>query len=212
MARPRLITDEQILTSTRECVLEHGPHVSVDAVAEQLGVTGPALLKRFGSRQELLLRALRPPDQMPFEADFLAGPDERPLEEQLDTLFGKVFEFFEQVLPCVMALRESGIPPDKVWDKKRHSPINAIRVIARWVELGVERGLVATPAPETVATAMLGALQTRAMTAHVLHHSYSSRSNREYLKDLSQLFSRALEVPTSGRRNVKRALTGRALP
>jgi len=59
MARPRLITDEQILTTMRSCVLELGSHVSLDLVADKLGVTAPALLKRFGNRQELLLQWAR---------------------------------------------------------------------------------------------------------------------------------------------------------
>ncbi len=207
MARPRLITDEQILSTTRACVLQRGAHVSLDTVAEKLGVTGPALLKRFGSRQELLLQALRPPTSMPFAQDWLEGPDDRPLDHQLDGLFTNVFAFFEEVVPCVAALRESGIPHDKVFDKK-HTPISVIRLMARWVELGVERGFVESDSPETVATAMLGALQTRAFTAHVMKQSYSTRSNREYLKDLAALFSRALSASTGLRRRSRpRALT-----
>ena len=62
MARPRTITDEQILGTMRASVLEHGPAVSLDFVAEKLGVTGPALLKRFGSRQKLMIEALKPPE------------------------------------------------------------------------------------------------------------------------------------------------------
>ena len=65
MGRPRQITDEQILDTTRTCVLEHGAQVSLDVVAERLGVTAPALLKRFGCRQELMVNALRPPAPPP---------------------------------------------------------------------------------------------------------------------------------------------------
>ena len=39
MPRPRQVTDEAILAATRDCVLERGPHVSLDVVAERLGVT-----------------------------------------------------------------------------------------------------------------------------------------------------------------------------
>ena len=63
MARPRLITDEQILQTMRASVLEHGPAVSLDLVAEKLKVTGPALLKRFGTRQALMIEALKPPEE-----------------------------------------------------------------------------------------------------------------------------------------------------
>ena len=194
MARPRQITDEQILTATRACVLAQGPQVPLDTVAAELGVTGPALLKRFGSRQALLLEALKPPALMPFAEEFARGPSaDVPLVEQLDALFLQVFAFFAEVVPCVVALRESGIPHDKVFEKGA-SPLQAIQALTRWVELAVERGLAQSDAPESVGTAMLGALQTRAFTAHVMKQAYSTRSNREYLRDLAVLFSRALSL------------------
>jgi hypothetical protein len=48
--------------------------------------------------------------------------------------------------------------------------------------------------PETAATAMLGALQTRAFTSHVARLHYSARSNRAYLEELAELFARALKA------------------
>lgn len=203
MARPRQVTNEQILTTMRSCVLEHGPQVPLDTVAAMLGVTGPALLKRFGNRQALLLQALRPPSNLPFVAAFLDGPSpDSPLVDQLDVLFTRVFDFFVEVVPCVAALRESGIPHEKVFDKSA-SPMAAIRAMTRWVELAVERGLAECDAPESVATAMLGALQTRAFTAHIMKQAYSTRSTREYLHDLAQLFTKALSTSPPVRRRVK---------
>ena len=79
MARPRQVTDEDILRAARDCALDHGPGVSMELVAERLGVTPPALLKRFGSRKALLLAALRPPDELPWMRALEAGPDGRPL-------------------------------------------------------------------------------------------------------------------------------------
>lgn len=200
MARPRLITDEQILTTMRACVLERGAAVSLDVVAERLGVTGPALLKRFGNRQELMLRALLPPESPAWMAEFERGPDERPLAAQLEEHFGRLWTFFEDVVPCMSALRESGVPHEKLFECKRNSPVNSIRVVSKWLEKARGKGLVDAEAPETVATAMLGAVQIRAFTAHVSKVTYSTRSNREYLDDLVQLFTRALAPSASKRR------------
>jgi len=192
MARPRLITDEQILTTMRACVLERGAQVSLDVVAERLGVTAPALLKRFGNRQELMLKALLPPESPAWMADFDRGPDERPLAVQLSEHFGRIWAFFEEVIPCVSALRESGVPHEKMFEGRKTGPLHSIRVIARWIDKGRDAGLIDAEAPESAATAILGALQTRAFTAHVAKLHYSTRSNREYLDDLVQLFTRAL--------------------
>ncbi len=200
MARPRLITDEQILTTMRCCVLERGAGVSLDVVAERLGVTGPALLKRFGNRQELMLKALLPPESPAWMAEFERGPDARPLAAQLEEHFGRLWTFFEGVIPCISALRESGVPHEKMFESKRNSPVNSIRVISKWLEKARGAGLIDAEAPETVATAMLGAVQIRAFTAHVAKVTYSTRSNREYLDDLVELFTRALAPKTAKRR------------
>jgi AcrR family transcriptional regulator len=192
MARPRLITDEQILSTMRSCVLERGAMVSLDVVAERLGVTGPALLKRFGNRQELMLKALLPPESPGWMAEFDRGPDERPLESQLADHFDRIWKFFEEVIPCVSALRESGVPHEKMFEGKRNQPLQSIRVISKWLEKAQAAGLIESESPESAATAILGALQTRAFTAHIAKLQYSTRSNREYLDDLVHLFTRAL--------------------
>lgn len=192
MARPRLISDEQIISVTRKCALELGAQVSLDTVAGELGVTGPALLKRFGSRQELLLRALRPPENPAFIEHWSDGPDARPLREQLTERLFETWTFFEEMVPCISVLRESGIPHDKVFDGKLKNPLRILNAISKWLELGQKEGLIDVPSPDSVATAMLGSLQTRAFTAHIAKLKYSARSNREYLSDLVELFMRAL--------------------
>jgi AcrR family transcriptional regulator len=194
MARPRQISNEQILGATRACVFELGPQVPLDEVAGRLGVTSPALLKRFGNRENLLIEALRPPTTIPFAADLQKGPDpSRPLQGQLETLFTQCHDFLEEVLPGVAVLRESGIAGHKVF-KNPEGPLNFIRGLSQWVKVAVDAGLAEAEDPSTVATAILGAIQTRVFTAHVTKHAYSSRSNREYLKDLAQLFTKALSV------------------
>ena len=200
MARPRLITDEQILTTMRACVLERGAAVSLDVVAERLGVTGPALLKRFGNRHELMLKALQPPDSPSWMTEFDRGPDDRPLALQLAAHFERIWAFFEKIIPCVSALRESGVPHDKIFEGKRNAPVHAIRAISKWLEKACDAGLIEAEAPESVATAILGAIQTRAFTAHVAKVHYSTRSNREYLDDLVRLFTRALAPRATKRR------------
>jgi AcrR family transcriptional regulator len=200
VARPRLISDEQILSVMRTCVLEKGAQVSLDTVAAELGVTGPALLKRFGSRQELLLRALQPPENPVFIDHWAAGPDDRNLRDQLTERFTEMWDFFEEVVPCISALRESGIAHEKLFQGKWKSPLRLLNAITKWLELAHARGLVDVPSADSAATAMLGSVQTRAFTAHIAKVTYSAKSNREYLADLVELFCRAL-APRTRRSN-----------
>lgn len=194
MARPRLISDEQILATMRSCALEHGPRVSLDVVAEQLHVTAPALLKRFGTREALLVAALRPADNPSWMQAFDEGPDGRPFREQLLEHFERVWAYFSEVVPCLSVLRESGVPPERVFDLKKNGPARAIRTMEAWLERAHQQGLIGVAASETAATAMLGALQTRAFTAHLAKLHYSARNNRAYLEELAELFARALKA------------------
>ena len=192
VARPRLISDEQILSTMRESVLEHGPHVSLDAVAAKLKVTGPALLKRFGSRRALLIQALRPPESAELLGLLQRPPDARPLEVQLGEVLGALWDFVSDVLPCIAALRESGIPHEEVFDKRRDSPGRFVKGLQHWLEVARDQGLVEGDGLEAAATAMVGAVQTRIFTAHVAKEQVTARHRREYLKDLTQFFTRAL--------------------
>lgn len=198
MARPRLISDEQILATMRACVLEHGPQVALDVVAGRLKVTPPALLKRFGTRRELLVKALRPPDDPLWLARLASLPDGRPLGEQLEDVLGGLWGFLSEVLPCVFALRESGIPHDEIFDPRRDSPTRFIKALKGWLERAAQKGLVEDQALETAATALLGAVQTRVFASHVMKQPLTPRARREYLEDLTQFFTRALGP--SGRR------------
>ena len=206
MARPRLISDQQILGTMREAVLERGPSVSLEVVADRLGGTSPALLKRFGNREELLLRALRPSDEPSWMRVLEAGPDDRPLAAQLEELVAAVAEYFDEVIPCFMALRESGIPHARIHGTdKVPGPLRGLRAVSRWLDRARAAGLVGPQASETAATALLGAVQARAFMAHLMHRPGSPRAHRAFARELAQLFARMLEPDGAGRAPSRRS-------
>lgn len=197
MARPRQISDEQILTTTKRCVLDHGPHVSLELVADELGVTSPALLKRFGSRKQLMLRALVPPHTPPWTAQLEKGPDERPLVEQLEELFRGISSFFAEMVPCISALRESGIGHEEMMALHGDAPpIKNIKAMAAWLRAGAARGLLDCEHFESAATAIMGGITTRQWLGHMYKHHWSERSEREHVRELALFFSRALAPAT----------------
>jgi AcrR family transcriptional regulator len=195
MARPRLVTDEQILQTMRASVLELGPAVSLDLVAERLGVTGPALLKRFGTRQKLMLEALKPPEE-PTWVKQHRDVDARPLEAQLEALFTDIWLFFAEAVPCVMALRESGIDQEH-WQKAvGPGPLRGLEALVRWLELARGKGLIESDDLETTAYTMLGALHMRTITSHITRQSMAARHHRHFLKGLASFFAGALTPRT----------------
>lgn len=194
MARPRQITDEQILQTMRTSVLAHGPAVSLDVVAEQLGVTSPALIKRFGTRRALMIAALKPPDESAWSRRLALGVDDRPLQVQLEEVVNSFSEAFTEAMPCMFALRESGIPLHEIFPPSEVPPqVRALKMMAKWLGEAAARGLAHGDALDTAATALVGAITTRAMTAHLTRTPWSSRAQREYARQLAQLFTRALQ-------------------
>lgn len=217
MARPRQITDEDILKMTRACALERGPQVSLEVVAERLGVTPPALIKRFGSRRALLLAALRPNDDPQWIRDIANGPDERPLVAQMEEKLGRILDLMVREVPCLVALRESGIPIEEIFVPGTiPAPVRGLRALAAWLERAAERGLAACDDSETAASAIMGALQSRIFLAHLLNRSFLHRNQNEYVKSVSTMFARALApsqhavvAPAPARRAARRHAGGR---
>jgi AcrR family transcriptional regulator len=195
MGRPRQVSDEQILSVMRASVLAHGPNVPLDRVAKELQITTPALLKRFGSRQALLVAALRPPEQPAWLRILDQGPTEEPLATQLRAVFEAAFAYMGEWTPCSIALRESGIPIQSIYPNKKPAE-EALRAMQRWLRRARKRGLVAIKETDTAAFVMVGALQARAFFAHVVQLEFTERAQRQYVEELSRFFERALFAGT----------------
>lgn len=188
MSRPRRISDEEILSGVRRAVLQLGPHVSMDIVAEQLGVTAPALFRRFGSRTGLLLAALRPEASPPFLTEVERGPDDRPIGEQLVELFTHMGRHMLGSLPCLTALRESGIPLDTLLkDDDDPPPLRAVRALSGWLQRAARAGLIADVDPDGVAMAMLGAVQAPIFLRHLAKRT-DAFDPAEHAAALARLF------------------------
>lgn len=103
MARPRTVSDRDALDRARACIVEHGPGVTLSVLSRAIGLSPPALIKRFASKEQLVFRALLP-DGPPVWTAALAGPlDEKTLASALRQMCAE----FRQVGPALAALRMS---------------------------------------------------------------------------------------------------------
>lgn len=168
MARPRLVSDEEIRSAVRRGVLEQGPQVSLELIADRLGVTTPALFKRFGSRNALLLSALALPEHPRFVELLEQGPDQRPFETQLHEIIEAHMQFLDECWPCMAALRESGIPKEQLKELLGKGPLlKAVRLFTAWLDRARKAGLADVPNPEHVAMAVFGAGHMPIMLRHM---------------------------------------------
>lgn len=195
MARPRTVSDKQILDAVRASVLEHGPRVSLTEVANRVGVSQPALFKRFGSRRKLMLSALVPPCAPSWLLELEGGPDARPFAEQLRRLIVSIGRDVEEKMPCLSALRESGIPREEILANMSGSPpVENLRALTRWLERAAEKKQVDPCGMrlESVAAGLIGAVTARFHVQHLLNRAWTRTTDSEFADDVTQMFLRIL--------------------
>lgn len=183
MARPRTISDDQILETARECFFEHGPSVSTDVIAEQLGVSPQALFKRFRNKHELMLAAIAPSEQAPWIPLVNAGPDNRPLETQLTEILTQLADFFVDIARRMSVLRWSGMDPKGLFDRfDEPPPLVDIRVLSGWFQRAAQRGLIRNVDFSATAMLMLTSMHGPAMLTDMLGHHPTGHSREEYVQ------------------------------
>lgn len=199
MARPRQVSDEEILQVARRCFLEHGPSVPTTRIADELGVSQAALFKRFGTKDDLLFRALAPPPK-PAWIDILeAGPDERPLRDQLVEITHAMLVFFRDMTPCISILRASGVDLHEMVGKRYEvpPPVRGQQAIAAWFQRAVAEGRIRAVDPDALSFVLLGSLQSRAFLQHVAGVQFPMRDPEAYVDDIIDVIWRGI-APEEG--------------
>lgn len=198
--RPRQFTDEELYAVARRVFLEHGPGVSTAVIAAELGVSSPALFRRVGTKEELLLRAMTQGLPPPWIERVVAGPDERPVREQLLDVAHEVDAFFTRMMPAFSTLRAAGICPQDLLDHfDEPPPVRAIRALTGWFQRLHERGRVRAPNPEAVAIAFLGSMHARSMFRHILG-DVAPTGGPDYLRDVVDMLLQGISIQEETKR------------
>ena len=159
--RPRTVTDEDILDAARTCLLDSGPSVTVAAIAERLGVSGPAVLKRFGSKENLVMRALlsEPPP------DLSRGPDPGPLRAQLVETLLHTERLLLGAAPKLATLRAGGVKASQ-WLDKPH-PRKARESLRGWLEKARKTHGLSHPDLDAAADLLISLVEARGFLSWV---------------------------------------------
>jgi len=131
--------------------MQHGPSVSTELIASQLGVSSQALLKRFQTKRELLLAAIFPPETAAWIPVVEAGPDDRPVRLQLSEIVELLAEYYVDIARRMSVLQFAGFGPEDL--KGRYTelpPLRNIRIVASACH---ETGLVLVWPPEQLGPA-----------------------------------------------------------
>jgi AcrR family transcriptional regulator len=197
MTRPRQITDKKILEVARSVFLELGPSVSTATVADRAGISQAVLFQRFGTKEKLLMAALKPPEIAPWYEVVEAGPDERDLRIQLGELGEQIMTHLENIIPTTMVLRSSGICGKEMFAfNKTPPPIRGVKLVTEWMRSALEQGRISgRVTPEAAAMMFVGALQARVFLTHISGDAATAGDRGAYLDSLISLLWNGL-APT----------------
>ncbi|HEY4220278.1 MAG TPA: hypothetical protein VGO62_03030 [Myxococcota bacterium] len=189
MARPRTIPDDVVLARVRDALFVRGLRASLADLAYAAGLTAPGLLRRFNSRDELVVKSLELPSVPAWVALLEGGPDERPLHTQLHDILAQLDAFFTAMMPRLTALRESGCA------RKKNAP-RAFAALRGWLERARERGLVRHLHKDAdvaaAAELIIGAAHARAFYQHVVEQRAPIRASAAQLRASTDLVVAAL--------------------
>jgi len=159
--RPRRVSDDAILEAARTCLLRDGPGVAIARIAEQVGVSAPAVLKRFGTKERLVTRALlseAPPD-------LSSGPDAGPLRPQLVAIVLRIEPLVMNAVPRLATSRARGIQGSQ-WLARPH-PRMARQNLLVWLRKARASHQLAHPDLEAAANLLVSLVEARAFLAWV---------------------------------------------
>lgn len=172
LARPRTISDEAITQATREALRECGAGVTTAEIARRLGVSQPALFKRMGTREGLLVAALCPGPPVELERFLRTPPDpERDFAEAMAELLIQLHHVFEQVVPSLVWSRAAGLPMEKLVPAADQEdgppPLRMRRQVTTWLKQAQRRGALRAGELTTLAEAAVGLVEARAFLEYI---------------------------------------------
>lgn len=189
MGRPKEITDEQIVAAARRRFLDRGAGVSAEEIARELHVSHTTLFNRFGSKEALMIAALSPPKNIPWVEALNAGPDDRPVREQLVEHGKAMSAYFHDLQAGLAVLQAAGISRGKIFRgcKGETPPVQAFHALSGWLRRAQSRGRLAKCDVETLASTILGALEGWAFTARVCGQSTTHAASELHVERFFEL-------------------------
>ncbi|MEP3481188.1 MAG: TetR/AcrR family transcriptional regulator [Fuerstiella sp.] len=194
MPRPRTISNQQILDAAKRCFLDQGPHVSMEVIAEDLGVSSQAILKRFGSKQEVMLAAMAPADEAAWIPLVEAGPSDQPIRQQLTEILEELATFFVQLARQISVLRFSGIDPRDLMSRYDEAPpLRDIRILAAWLDQAAQQNFIRQIDSRAMAMMMLTSMHGPAMLTDMLGKHPTGHSQSQYVNFVVDIVLQGLE-------------------
>jgi len=165
MARPRTISDDQILEAAREAFIEEGLNVATSEIAKRAGVAEGTIFSRFPTKEDLFFAAMGL-----VNPSFLSGLDDRigrgTIEDELTELLHETLAFFTRAVPCMMLVVSHGAR-EKLIGHPSSPPARAVRQLSNYFEAEIKAQRLRPHDPEILARIFIGSAWHYAFCEHV---------------------------------------------
>ena len=187
--RPQKFSDQEILEQTRACLLAHGTNVSTQIIAQSLGMSQANLFKRFGTKANLIKRALLYSIEIhPIFERLMQKPNTADISKAIKSLCMDLIDFFDTQLPNILMLKSAGFDlPNMMKGDTVSPPIRMRRLLTSWFNhLKTEQGMREISA-EGLTMLILGSVQHRAFRKHILDDVVFD-SDAEFVQSIFEIF------------------------
>jgi AcrR family transcriptional regulator len=162
MPRPPTVTHQPIVKQARSYFLIHGHTASIKALAQEMGISHAAIFQRFGSKKALLIKALRPPKEIPWTQEIHTRPQNATCAfKELLEIARLLFEFFKHHMPCIQLLRVAGVQPQEVFKEGHPMPLVACEYLSLWIKRSVQKSIFISCDENSVALTIVGSIFAR---------------------------------------------------
>ncbi|MCK6502151.1 TetR/AcrR family transcriptional regulator C-terminal domain-containing protein [Myxococcota bacterium] len=164
----------------------------MELIADRVGITAPAVFRRVGSKQQLMVQALTTGFGQSFVEVLRAGPHvDSPVGEQVAEIVGMLRQDIEALLPCLSTLRAAGLEvADLAAAFDEAPPALAQRELAAWIRRGQALGLFREQDADAAAISCMGAVHMRVFFTRILGLQLPGAD--EHVDHVSEFVERAL--------------------
>jgi AcrR family transcriptional regulator len=161
MPRPPKITNEEILAAARQVFLEQGESGSTLEIAEKAGISEASIFKRFVTKQALFLAAIGISETPQYVKLLSSQTPTAAIRLEITEICTQMLGFYQEVMPRVMMMMtqtKSCLPP------LVPPPLRDAQLFAAYLDRAIAQGHLKTCDSMTVAHAIVGAINSYAMT------------------------------------------------
>ena len=184
MARPQTISDEQIDEAARNVFFRDGPTAPLAAIAEELGVSAPAIINRVGSKENLLARALcqdLPKDIKELFAGRLS--EDCDMAAELSAILVRVLVVYRDVVPSLIVARTAGSLSRR--SAERELPHRTLRrLLAAWLRRATQTAQSGAPDPKLSAEIMISVIEARCYNDFIAGEEPVTRADVRFIRNL----------------------------